>query len=130
MFAYPNTDFYANVKVEILPAEHYGEEKQLAVDGFDYTLASSSETTRNYALRPTLNDFSVQGLDRSKLEGGTLGIYLLFDDKARMLTTIYFLNADPERRKFSNMTDYAKLRDHFLSGYTSCIRRAQQTTTP
>jgi hypothetical protein len=33
-------------------------------------------------MKPRLNGFEIQGLDRSKREGGVLGIYLFFDDRA------------------------------------------------
>lgn len=122
MFAYPDTDFYANLKVELLPQDHYAEQKQLVTDGLDYLLASSSDNTRNYGLPGKMNGFDVQGFDRSKLEGGVLGFYLLLDDTDRIVTTIYFLNQDPDRRKFQTMSDYARLRDQFLRTYTACIR--------
>ncbi|WP_419803973.1 hypothetical protein [Terriglobus sp.] len=122
MFAYPDTDFYANVKVELLPQDRYTEQKQLVTDGFDYLLASSADSTRNYALPGKMNGFEVQGFDRSKLEGGVLGFYLLLDDTDRIVTTIYLLNQDPDRRKFQTTAEYAKLRDQFLRTYTACIR--------
>jgi hypothetical protein len=70
MFAYPDKDFYANVKVEILPEKNYVETRQFLIDSFDYTLASGSRNTRNYGLKPMLNGLDVRGLDRDKPEGG------------------------------------------------------------
>lgn len=122
MFAYPGEDFYANVKVEIIPSEGYAEAKDALISNFEHTLASD-DTSRNYALKPRLNGFEIQGLDRSKREGGVLGIYLFFDDPTRAVTTIYFLNQEPPKR-FKTMQEYATLRDHFLNEYTSCIRKA------
>ncbi len=121
MFAYPAEDFYANVKVEILPAIGYADSKKALIGNFDYLLASG-DNQRNYKLKPSLNGFEIQGLDRSKREGGVLGIYLLFDDATRTVTTIYFLNQEPPRR-FTTMEEYSALRDQFLSDYTGCIRR-------
>jgi len=124
MFAYPNEDVYANVKVEILPAEGYAESKDALIGDFEHILASDN-TSRNYALKPRLNGFEIQGLDRSKREGGVLGIYLFFDDPTRTVTTIYFLNQEPPKR-FKTMQEYAVLRDRFLNEYTSCIRKVLQ----
>jgi len=121
MFAYPGEDFYANVKVEILPLSGYSESKKALLGNFDYILASG-DNQRNYKLKPSLNGFEIQGLDRSKREGGVVGIYLLFDDPTRTVTTIYFLNQEPPRR-FATMEEYSALRDQFLNDYTSCIRR-------
>jgi hypothetical protein len=120
MFAYPDKDFYANVKVEILPEKNYAETRQFLIDSFDYTLASGGENTRNYGLKPTLNGLDVRGLDRDKLEGGVLGLYLLLDDPSRMVTTIYFLNQEPKGRSFQTMEEYRAMRDRFLGTYTAC----------
>lgn len=122
MFAYPDEDFYANVKVEILPAEGYVESKEALISDFEHTLASG-DNSRNYSLKPHLNGFEIQGLDRSRREGGVLGIYLFFDDPNHTVTTIYFLNQEPPKR-FKTMQEYAVVRDRFLSEYTSCIRKA------
>jgi hypothetical protein len=120
MFAHPDKDFYANVKVEILPEKNYAESRQFLIDSFDYALASGKETTRNYGLKPTLNGMDVRGMDRDKLEGGVLGLYLLFDDASRMVTTIYFLNQEPKDRSFQTIEEYRAMRDRFLGRYTSC----------
>jgi hypothetical protein len=123
MFAYPDKDFYANVKVEILPEKNYAETRQFLIDDFDYTLASADGSTRNYGLKPKENGFDVRGLDRDKLEGGVLGVYLLLDDSSRMVTTIYFLNQEPKDRSFQTMDEYRVMRDRFLATYTACAGR-------
>lgn len=122
MFAYPDEDFYTNVKVEILSDKGYAASKDALISDFEHTL-SSDDNSRNYALKPQLNQFDIQGLDRSKREGGVLGVYLLFDDPTRTVITIYFLNQEPPKH-FHNMQEYASVRDRFLNEYTSCIRKA------
>jgi hypothetical protein len=121
MFAYPSEDFYANVKVESLPAESWDEERIALGDNFDYLLASGDDS-RNYHLSPQLNGFSIQGQDRTKREGGVLGFYLLFENATHTVVTIYFLNQEPPLR-FTTMEEYAALRDRFLNNYTTCIRK-------
>jgi hypothetical protein len=121
MFAYPGEDFYANVKVEVLPKDGYAESKAALISSFDQTIASG-DTVRNYLLKPILNGFEVQGQDRTKREGGVLGIYLMFDDPTRTVTTIYMLNQEPPKR-FHTIEEYALLRDKFLREYTACIRK-------
>jgi hypothetical protein len=120
MFAYPGEDFYANVKVEILPEKDYGQTKEILIENFDYILASGGDTTRNYEMKPTLNGLDARGLDREKLEGGVLGIYLLLDDTSRIVTTIYFLNQEPKDRSFQTMEEYRAARDKFLVTYSAC----------
>jgi hypothetical protein len=119
MFAYPDTDFYANVKVERLPAARFDELHHALLENFDYMAHGN---TVNTAMQSPMNGFEVHGLDRNNMEGGVLGVYLLFDPPAHTVTTIYFLNQDPPSRKFQTMDQYRALRDKFLSTYTGCIR--------
>jgi len=121
MFAYPGKDFYANVKVEILPEKDYAETRQTLVDNFDYMLATSKDSARNYELKPKLNGLDVRGLDKDKLEGGVLGIYVLLNDASRMVSTIYFLNQEPKDRSFQTIEEYRVARDRFLSTYVACV---------
>jgi len=120
MFAYPGESFYANEKVELLPEKGYAEAKAALVKNFEYILASG-DNVRNYQLKPKLNGFEIQGLDKTKREGGVLGIYLLFDDPTRTVITFYMLNQEPPER-FKSMQEYAILRDVFLKDYTACVR--------
>jgi len=60
------------------------------------------------------------------LEGGVLGLYLAFDDKTHIATTIYLLNQEAYARKFQTIEQYQQLRDTFLKTYLACIRMNQQ----
>lgn len=119
MFAYPGTDFFANVKAERLPAAEYPELKNVLMANFDFIARGN---TVNTALHSPMHGLEAHGLDREKLEGGVLGIYLLFDDPSHTVTTIYLLNQEPQTRKFQSMDEYRTLRDRFLEAYTGCIR--------
>lgn len=119
--AYPGTDIFANIKVEQLPAATFAQGKTDLIANFDYIIASGDDSVRNPKLAPYLNGFEAYGLDRIRLEGGVLGIYLLVDDRAHIVTTVYFLNQDSEHRKFANLDEYARLRDHFLNQLTACV---------
>lgn len=121
MFAYPNTDFFANVKAERLPSSQYSELKQILIENFDYLRASSPSFRINDAVGSLSRLLQVRGMDRDKLEGGTLGFYLIFDDKKQVVVTIYLLNQKPEQRKFQSLDEYRRMRDQFLSGYAACI---------
>ncbi len=132
MFGYPDTDFFANVKVEQLPPASFEQGKKDLIGNFDHILAGGDESERNlsFALKPMLNGFEVYGLDRKKLEGATLGIYLLIDNRTHIVTTAYFLNQNPSRRKFSSLHEYAALRDRFLDAYTSCVHAPYTVARP
>ncbi len=123
-FAYPGGQPYASVKVELLPAENYAANRRLLLDDFDDIVASDKHVARS-ARKPLLNGFFIEGLDRDSLEGNTLGIYLLLDDRTHVASTIYLLNADPAQRKFKTPAEYSSMRDTFLYNYTRCIRNNQ-----
>ena len=122
MFAYPDENFYANMKAERLPVASFADAKKTLIDNFDQILASSPDNSRNYALKPKLNGFEIYGLDRGKLEGGVLGVYLFFNDVRHEVVTIYFLNQEPKKR-FQTIAEYARLRNNFLESYTSCLAK-------
>ena len=125
MFAYPDTDFYANVKAEVLPSARFAELKQYLLENFQHVAHGNIVNT---ALKSPINGFDAHGFDREKLEGGVLGIYLLFDDTAHTVMTIYLLNQEPQQRKFKDMDEYRLLRDRFLSTYTGCVHDNQKKT--
>lgn len=123
MFAYPDEDFYANVKAEVLPAQGFPELKKSLLENLNH-LAHGN--TANTNLVSPIHGLEAHGIDREKLEGGVLGIYLLFDDEEKIVTTIYFLNQEPQNRKFQSIDEYRLVRDRFLANYSSCIHENQK----
>lgn len=130
LLSYPNKDFFANVKVEVLPEKNYADEKQALIENFDYLLASGKDSSRNYALRPTMHGVDVRGLDRGTLDAPVIGFYLLFDDASHVATTIYFLNQEPSVRSFQTIEEYRTMRDRFLDTYTGCVASKSQRPQP
>jgi len=125
MFAYPLTDYFANVKAELLPAGQYAALKQTLLANLHFLESERGGPTRAEALPAGLHGFEVHGNDRQKLEGNVLGMYLMFDDRTHVATTIYFLNQQAWARKFQTMDEYGRLRDNFLRTYTGCVRQNQ-----
>lgn len=125
MFAYLMTDYFANVKAELLPADEYPKLKKILIENLNYLDSQPNGPVKAEALPAGLHGFEVYGNDRTKLEGGVLGMYLLFDDPAHVATTIYFLNQHSWQRKFQTMDEYERLRDSFLRTYTGCVRQNQ-----
>ena len=125
MFAYPMTDFFAHVNVELLPIASYPQLKQALIANLHYLESQPHGPMRAEALPAGLHGFEVHGNDRQRLEGDVLGMYLMFDDKAHVATTIYFLNQQSWQREFQTMDEYGRLRDHFLQHYTACVRQNQ-----
>ncbi len=121
-FAYPTTDLFANAKVELLPAVRYAEMKRILLANLAFLESERNGPTAARALPVGLHGFEVHGNDLRKLEGNVLGMYVLFDDKTHVATTVYFLNQQAWQRKFQTMDEYGRLRDSFLRNYTGCVR--------
>jgi hypothetical protein len=121
-FGYPLTDLFANAKVELLPAARYPEMKRILLANLAFLESERNGPTPARALPVGLHGFEVHGSDLRKLEGKMLGMYVLFDDKMHVATTVYFLNQQAWQRKFQTMDEYGRLRDSFLKGYTGCVR--------
>lgn len=124
MFAYPFTDFFANAKPEVLPANEYAQEKQTLLANLDYMESEQGGPEPARPLPPNLHGFAVRGDNLRELQSSAtvLGMYLIFDDTAHVATTVYFLNQQSFRRKFQTMDEYRQLRDRFLTTYTGCVR--------
>jgi hypothetical protein len=125
IFGYFFGDSYANVKAEKLPDSKYSDLRKDLLANLQYALAHSPGTSMNKALPENLHKFEAYGEDRDKLEGGVLGMYLLFDNDTHVVATIYLLNQEASLRKFQTIEEYSHLRDRFLEKYTGCIRENQ-----
>jgi hypothetical protein len=125
LFQYPLTDFFADAKVELLPAAQYAELKQTLISNLHFLESERGGPTPARALPVGLHGFEVHGNDRQRLEGNVVGMYVLFDDTTHVSTTVYFLNQQSWQRKFQTMDEYGRLRDNFLRNYTGCVRENQ-----
>lgn len=131
MFAYGvGGDVFANVKPERLPDDTWATEKQNLLDELAAMLSSQHDTMPNRNLPETIHGLEVHGLDRTELKGGTLGFYLLFDNKRHIATSVYLLNREPLTRRFQTIEQYRDLRTRFLATYTGCIAQNQSLQAP
>lgn len=121
MTAYPNTDYFTNIKVERSDPASYAHDKRVAIENLEWMIANTSGLQSNKATQVTFHGRVAYGLDRKNIEGGSQGVYILFSDTEDAIITIYFLNQRPEARKFSTVLEYQKLRDHFLDEFTNCM---------
>lgn len=115
--AYQGTPF-VNFKAERL-GNSFDKDKQALIDSLQ-TLGAEPDTD---AARPwplKMGGFEVYGINRKKLAGDVLSIYLLFHDADMTVVTLYLLNTPPETPKFRTLHEYRVLRDLFLKTYTTC----------
>ncbi len=131
MFAYGvGGDYFANVKPELLPDDTWATEKQSLLDEIAAMLAADHNTMPSTSLPQTMHGLELHGLDRTALKGGTLGIYLLFDNEHHIATSVYLLNQEPLTRRFQTIEQYRELRTRFLATYTGCIAQNRSLHAP
>jgi hypothetical protein len=134
MLAYPGSDYFANVKIELSQEPRYPDDKDAIVDNMQYLANQSSREARakvaverrsykgfdSYAVNFPTIDFFIPN-NPPTLGGGPVGTYVLFDETRKVIVTVYFLNQRPERRRFKTIEEWRVLRDRFLDSYTTCL---------
>ena len=119
MLAYPDTDYFINLKVEKSAPMRYIQDKKHIIESFEFMSAQSKMSP---LVRYKKSGYEIYGLNRMTIQqGGVISIYTLFRDDQETILTAYLLNQDPNRRKFQSFEEYCFLRDRFLSDYLFCI---------
>jgi hypothetical protein len=131
MFAYGvGGDFFANVKPELLPADTWAVEKRDLLDELAAMVASEHDILPNKSLPGMMHGLEARGLDRTELKGGTLGIYLLFDNTRHIATSVYLLNQQPLTRRFQTIEQYRDLPLASSQPIPSASRRTSHCKRP
>ncbi len=122
LVAYPKTDAFANIRPEKSRPDAYIQDKQNAIEELKHLISTGKEMESDKPIKATYNGFESYGLNRRTLEiGNTVGVYILFNDTDQTITTIYFFNAKPKKRKFQTIEEWKTLRENFHNTYTRCI---------
>lgn len=121
LLAYPDKDPFVNLRVEESASDRYQTDKKTIVDEMNYIAGASTR-----AVVPVGHD-TYGGLDHYSLDDLTINhqpiaMHTLFDDKRRVVITVYFLNAPPEKRSYATMDQFRALRDRFFSRFFACVR--------
>jgi len=122
MLAYPNTDPFVNLKVEVSVPGQYASDKRAVIEQME-TMAAGARGVSMKVERSTTNGVEVAALNNPTLEASGLSFYSLFDDRREMIVTAYILNQRPERRAFQDMASYKKLKDAFVAEYVQCMAK-------
>ncbi|MEP6924008.1 MAG: hypothetical protein ABI954_06065 [Pyrinomonadaceae bacterium] len=122
LVSYPKTDVFASIRPEQSEPDSYEQDKKNAVESLKYITSTSRENESDEPIKATYNSFKSYGSSRNTVERyNTVSIYILFNDTDKTITTIYFFNAKPKKRKFQTIEEWRELRDKFLNSYTRCI---------
>lgn len=120
MVAYPWTHFFANIKAEKSDPASYAADKQAVVETLKWAQANIKNPETAEPVAVSYNGFEGYSINRTNVEGGTIGITVLFSDAEQHIITVYFLNQ--KRRKFQTIEEWRALRENFLNNYTRCVR--------
>jgi len=121
LLAYPDKEPFVNVRVEESASDRYAGDKKTVIDQMNFIAGASRG-----AMVPVRHD-TYGGLDHYRLDDlsinhSPIAMHTLFDDKRRVVITVYFLNAPPEKRSFATMDEFRALRDRFFARYFACVR--------
>jgi hypothetical protein len=122
MLAYPNTDPFVNLKVEVSVSGQYASDKRAVLEQME-TMAAGARGVTMKVERSDINGVEVVALNNPTLEASGLSFYSLFDDRREMIVTAYILNQRPERRVFQDMASYRKLKDALVQEYAQCMAK-------
>ena len=115
-------DWFANIKAEKSFTAEYERDKEAVLENLKWAASTSKEMESQEPVKISFGDYEGYATSKRTLVGNTLGIYVLFSDVDRTITTFYFINQNPKRKRFQTIEEWRVLRDEFLKTYTTCLK--------
>ena len=123
MVAYnDHRDWFANIKAEKSVTADYEKDKELVIENLKWAASTSKELESQEPVKVSFGDYEGYGTSKKTLTGNMLGIYVLFSDADRTITTFYFINQNSKRKRFQTIEEWRVVRDEFLKTYTTCLK--------
>ena len=119
LITYQNEPF-VNLKAEQFDKARYSNDKQSLIDSLGPSAKGTPNSESEKPAKSKMGRFESYAINRTKLEGGVLSMYLWFDDSDAQVLTAYILNDEPAARKFKTIDEYRDLRDRFLQKLSGC----------
>lgn len=125
MVAYnDDKDWFANIKAERSFDADYEQDKERVIEELKWAASTTKELENPEPVKVSFNGYEGYGTGKRALKtGNMLGIYVLFSDAHRTITTFYFINQNEKRRRFATIEEWRTVRDEFLNTYTRCINQ-------
>lgn len=123
MVAYnDDRDWFANIKAEKSVTTEYERDKEAVIENLKWAASTSKELESQEPIKISFGEYEGYGTSKRTLVGDMLGIYVLFSDVNHTITTFYFINQNPKRKRFQTVEEWRVLRDEFLKTYTTCLK--------
>ena len=119
-------DIFANIKIEQSEPERFDGDRDAVVANLRWILSTSKGMETEEPLGVSFSGFEGPMINRAALTGSTLALIALFQEKERLIVTLYLENALPEKRSFQTMDEWKLMRDRLLIALTGCAARALQ----
>jgi hypothetical protein len=119
-------DIFANVKIEQSETEKFEADREAVVANLRWILSTSKDMETAEPLAVNFSGFEGPMINRAALTGSTLALIALFQEKERLIVTIYLENAPPEKRSFQSKDEWNLMRDRLLVALTGCAAKALQ----
>ena len=117
---------FANVKIEQSEADKFDADREAIVANLRWILSTSKDMETTEPLLVSMSGFEGPMINRAGLTGSTLALIDLFQDKEKLVFTIYLENAPPEKRSFATKEEWNGMRDRVLTTLTGCAAKALQ----
>jgi hypothetical protein len=120
-----DTHFYANLQVDRSRPSSFVYDKEISLEALDKINKDDKFSELSKPTEKTYNGFASFSTNRKEIMGSIIGTSLLFDEKNKIMITVYFINepkdVKAEFKLFSNIQEWKKLRDDFLNSFTKCV---------
>ena len=123
-------DWFANIKAEKSFPEEYERDKEGVIENLKWAASTTKDLEEREPVKVSFNGFEGYGTSKRALTGNLLGMYLLFSDKDKTITTFYFINHNAKRQRYQTIEEWRTIRDEFLNTYTTCINNARRSANP
>ena len=118
------TEPFANVKIELSEPDKFTADRETIIANIRWIHSTSKDMEAPQPLLVDLNGFEGPMINRASFSGTTLALIALFNEKEKVVVTIYLENASPEQRGFQTKDEWNLMRDRFLVALTSCAAKA------
>ena len=128
MVAYnDDRDWFANIKAEKSVAADYEQDKERVIENLKWAASTSKDLESQEPVKVSFGAYEGYGTSKQILIGNMLGIYVLFSDIDRTITTFYFINQNAKKKRFQTIEEWRVLRDDFLNTYFTCVKNKPST---